>query len=588
MPAALYHARSATRLLLLMVLLLSACTTARPYTTEPIRWTDPDDRDIPKPAEKEEDFLWNSFYLSTLYQLQKPLNLNWTFRHLGRLVGLETYDEADNVNALGEVPNSSWYTNRHFHHPMTLAALRRGPDTTPGPDTSRALTVLEGKTEGINPGFYIRDARGDVYLLKFDDPAFSELGSSSEVIATKIYYAAGYYVPQNTIFYFHPDQLVLDAAATVTEGGQERPMTRQDLQAILRRTARQPDGTFRSLASKFVEGEPVGIWEFRGTRESDPNDRVRHEQRRELRGLRVLAAWLNDADRRAGNTLAVYVEEEGRGYLKHYLLDMGSTLGTGGLTLRHVKKGHEYRYDPRTMLRAYTSLGLYVRPWAREVGDSTSFYPAVGYFEADLFDPARWVPNYPNPAFEKMTPRDAYWGARLVTAFTDEQIRAIVETARLTDPEARAYLIRTLIARRDEIGRYWFARVNPLDRFRLEAASGTAAEAVPYHLHFDDLAVTTGLAPADASSYRYAIYHRGEPLVEGAGTAAGTIPLVLPDGTPLQAHLAAAGPLPEHERVFEVRIRTRRGERLSEPVRVYVHYPAGTPRPRLAGLVRDV
>jgi hypothetical protein len=63
-------------------------------------------------------------------------------------------------------------------------------------------------------------------------------------------------------------------------------------------------------------------------RDDDPNDLIPHEHRRDLRGLRLISAWLNDNDIREGNTLDMYVEEDGRRFLKHYLIDAGSALGS--------------------------------------------------------------------------------------------------------------------------------------------------------------------------------------------------------------------------------------------------------------------
>ena len=70
-------------------------------------------------------------------------------------------------------------------------------------------------------------------------------------------------------------------------------------------------------------------------------------------------------------------------------------------------------------------------------------------------DPKNWRPDYPNPAFDERTRRDIEWGARIVGAFTDDHIRAMVEEAHYTDPRATAYMIRVLIERRDKLTQTW-------------------------------------------------------------------------------------------------------------------------------------
>jgi hypothetical protein len=71
-----------------------------------------------------------------------------------------------------------------------------------------------------------------------------------------------------------------------------------------------------------------------------------------------------------------------------------------------------------------------------------------------------------------MHPDDAFWGARLVSRFSDAAIRAIVEQAGYDDPEAVNYLTSTLIRRRDLIARTWLNGVNPVVDVSL-AASGS-------------------------------------------------------------------------------------------------------------------
>ena len=95
---------------------------------------------------------------------------------------------------------------------------------------------------------------------------------------------------------------------------------------------RRADGTVRVLASKFLKGKPVGPYPYRGVRIEDPNDRIPHEHRRELRGYRVFCAFLDHTDSREANTLDMFhkVNESGEGYIKHHLIDFGSIMGSAG------------------------------------------------------------------------------------------------------------------------------------------------------------------------------------------------------------------------------------------------------------------
>jgi hypothetical protein len=138
--------------------------------------------------------------------------------------------------------------------------------------------------------------------------------------------------------------------------------------------------------------------------------------------------------------------------------------------------------------------------------------PAVGYFEADSFEPETWKSNYPNPAFLSRLPDDDFWAAKNVMAFTDDDIRAIVETARFSDPQAAEYLIATLAKRRDKIGRVFFSKILPLDRFRVENAE----------LLFDDLSVKHGFDAPRRYAVRWSrfdnVNQNHDPIQSGAST----------------------------------------------------------------------
>jgi hypothetical protein len=375
---------------------------------------------------------------------------------------------AANINTLGEVPDSSWFEKRHGRRRMELAALLRGPNSGEGPAQDTAWTVVRGKSEGVTPGLQIRDGRGEVYLIKFDPPGHLEMATAAEVISTKFFYAIGYHVPENYLVLFSKDQLRLDSGATILdERGRNRPMEARDLDQVLDGVPRLPDGRYRAVASKFLAGRPLGPFRFYGTRSDDPNDVYPHEHRRELRGLSVFSAWLNHDDSRAVNTLDMVVERGGRRYIQHHLIDFGSTLGSGSVKPQAPRAGYEYIWEPRPALGRILSLGLWDRPWIRIPYPD---FPSIGRFEAEHFRPESWKPEYPNPAFLNCLPEDAYWAAKIVMAFTDEEIRAIVSTGALTDPRAEEYLWRTLVQRRDKVGQYWLNRVSSIDRLQFDAS----------------------------------------------------------------------------------------------------------------------
>lgn len=83
-------------------------------------------------------------------------------------------------------------------------------------------------------------------------------------------------------------------------------------------------------------------------------------------------------------------------------------------------------------------------------------------------------PNYPNRAFSNLQPADAFWGARLVSRFSDDAIHAIVASAGYDDPDAVGCLARTLIRRRDIIARCWLNGVNPIVDVSLSPAGALA------------------------------------------------------------------------------------------------------------------
>jgi len=395
---------------------------------------------------------------------------------------------AMSINTIDEVPDSSWFTNRIVGGtPMTVEDVARGPNSGTGPAPG-TWTIVSGKSDGITPGFTVLDSEGARWFVKFDPPRWHEMASAAEVVVTKLFHAIGYHVPENYVTRLTRGNLVIGQRSRITaEDGAERSLTQQDIDRLLRMAAQNEDGSYRVLASRDIGEAPLGPFLYEGTRSDDPNDVVPHEHRRELRAVRVFAAWTNHVDSKSINSLDTLVTDGGRSTVRHYLIDFGSTMGSASIKPREFDEGHHYIFDPGPMVRGILGLGFYIPSFHRiDYPD----YPSVGYFSADGFDPPRWKPRVPNPAFRRARPDDTFWAARRVVAFTDDMIRAAVRTGEYSDPAAERHVADALIARRDAIARAWLTDVNPIVDPALDQ-SGT--------LTFRNAAVDANVANAPGS-----------------------------------------------------------------------------------------
>lgn len=400
---------------------------------------------------------------------------------------------AVNVNTLGEVPDSSWFTNRIGRRPMPVEEIVRGPDERKRLDVSEWVVVRGKGPGGIQPGFRAVDVRHPrrVWQLEVDPPGNPEMATGAELIGTTFYHAFGYNVVEVYLVDVHPDRITIAPDAWVRDASGRRGFTRRDLEAILDRGARNADGTYRMSATR-LRGKDLGRFQYHGIRPDDPNDIYPHEHRRELRGNRVFCAWLNHDDSRAVNTKVLLDEEDGRRFARHYMWDFGSSLGSATLFADRARSGHEELLEVGPSFANLFSLGFYVAPWLR-IRQPRNVPAQAGRFSAEGFEPEKWTPEYPNAAFHNMQPEDAFWAARIVASFSDEAIRAIVAKARFSDPRATEHIAAALVGRRDRIARTWLNGVNPVLNFVLSAEGeltwenaavrfGAATPAVTYRL----------------------------------------------------------------------------------------------------------
>lgn len=430
------------------------------------------------------------------------------------------------INTLGEVPDNAWYTNRHAKLRMSIAELQRGPGNSTPPSPNDSWIVIGAKSDGVTPGFVIEDKNKNRYLLKLDPPRYPELSSAADVIGSKFFYALGYSTPENYIVHFRAENLELPEGATWKDAsGRKHALTKAVLDDLLRPQPKGLDGAYRALASRWLPGKTIGPFSYRGTRSDDPNDTIPHEDRRVLRGLAVFSAWLNHHDTRSINSLDTLVEEGGRQYIKHNLIDFGSILGSAGVGPKEAWTGHQYTISNRDAAIQMVTLSLYPPRWMR------ADYPnlrGVGLFDSASFVPQEWKPNYPNPAFLMMDSEDAFWAAKQVANFTDEEIRAIVSTGEYSDQRSADWIAQCLMERRDKIIGAWISKTISLDRFRVESGK----------LVYDDLYA----APQDRTyNIRWSNYDNDRGTLQQLPDATGATVPTTSGGKYLAATIACDG-----------------------------------------------
>ena len=185
-------------------------------------------------------------------------------------------------------------------------------------------------------------------------------------------------------------------------------------------------------------------------------------------------------------------------------------------------------------------------------------YEGVGRWESEHFDPLAWRNDYPNPAFVRTTPRDAFWAAKIVMRFTREELQAIVDTADFVDSDQAQYFLDVLMERQQKTGAFGINVLNPLDGFTV---TGDALE-------FENLSERYGFVQPASTTYdvAWSLYDNargrvlqalGDPVTQGTTGA----PLPEPDRY-----------LDDRDRLLMVEITSMHPDHpvWAQPIRVYL------------------
>jgi len=441
---------------------------------------------------------FREFYDTVLYESVAPL---LRFDQLFETLTFRKTPALD-VNVFDEVPDSGFFENRHGRTRLSRDALVKGPATGNGPNPAGPWTVFKGKFEGTSVGFFIKDQDGEKYLLKFDPRDNPEMASGSEIIAHKFFHAFGYHVAEYYLVRFNPDILKSSAEATYYDkNGFKKPLDSGALQSLVAKIPIMKGGVLRASASKLLPKPLKGYMDFDGRRSQDPLDLIRHEDRRSIRALRVFGSWLSHYDLREGNTLDVIVDGPEGAYVKHYLIDFGSSFGSAAYHAKVPVAGFEHVVDWYAIGADVVNYKITRNPWERqwdELGQEVT-RPSLGYFDNMEFDPGRWKTQLHYDVFKRVTVGDAFWASKIIMAFTDDEIHALVATGEYSLADDEQFLADMLIVRRDLVANYWFSRVTPLDAIQLfQVGNG-------YELRFEDLSVKYGFESAGGTQYRYRV-----------------------------------------------------------------------------------
>ena len=204
----------------------------------------------------------------------------------------------------------------------------------------------------------------------------------------------------------------------------------------------------------------------------------------------MFGAWLNHDDSRGVNSLDMLQTDGARRYVKHYMFDFGSIMGSGTVFAQRHRAGNEYIVEWAPGWLTLATLGLYTRDWLHI--DYPDVPASVGRFEGAVVRSGEMASRIPEHRVRQHARRRCVLGgAESCRSSATPTSAPSSSKARYSDPRATDYITATLIERRNRVLKTWLTGVNPLVDFVLSAdgvltfanaavAAGVATPAVKY------------------------------------------------------------------------------------------------------------
>lgn len=271
------------------------------------------------------------------------------------------------------------------------------------------FTFIDEDLDGTNPKFNVRDADGVKWKAKLG------IEAQPETVTARLMWAVGYHANED---YLLPSVQIENLPPHLKRGQKERG----------------PNGTFHNVRFKReMKGlEKAGEWDWK----ENP-----FEGTRDLNGLRVMMALVNNWDLKAANNYIYQIKGDSQTGTIYLVSDVGASFGSNGITAS--------RKTSKNDLVAYQESKFITKTTDRYVDFGTPGAPTL----LRLFIPTEYFSRMGMRSIGKRVPReDARWIGRLLGDLTDGQVRDVFRAGGYSQEQIDGFTV-TLEDRIGRLGR---------------------------------------------------------------------------------------------------------------------------------------